>query len=93
MVQLVERIQGIEKLRGVADQRERLKNTLTDIQRFNYNSDGTSTFFMHDDSGKEFKTTNSNLIKLVAEKLRLTRKSWGLSLMTLSYLFKFSFFP
>lgn len=72
MVQLAERIQGFEKLRGLADQRERLHNTLTDIQRFNYNNDGTSTFFMRDSSGKEFKTTNSNLIQLVAEKLQTT---------------------
>ena len=72
MVQLAERIQGFEKLRGLADQRERLRNTLTDIQRFNYNNDGASTFFMRDSSGKEFKTTNSNLIKLVAEKLQTT---------------------
>jgi len=72
MVQLAEKIQGFEKLRGLADQRERLNITLTDIQRFNYNNDGTSSFYMRDSSGKEFKTTNSNLIALVSEKLQNT---------------------
>jgi len=72
MVQIAERVQSFEKLRGLADQRERLNTTLTEIQRFNYNNDGTSTFFMRDSSGKEFKTTNSNLITLVAEKLQTT---------------------
>ena len=72
MVQLAERIQGFEKLRGLADQRERLNQTLSDLQRFNYNNDDTSSFYMRDSSGQDFKTTNSNLIKLVAEKLQTT---------------------
>ena len=71
-VSLDERINRFEKLRGLANQRERLVNTLTELTRFNYNHSDSCVFSVKDGSGMEFKTTNTNLIKLVAEKLQQT---------------------
>ena len=70
IVNLDERINRFEKLRGIANQRERLVQTLTELSRFNYNQDGSSSFYLRDASGAEFKTINSNLIKLVATQLQ-----------------------
>ena len=71
-VSLDQRIDKFEKLRGIATQRERLVHTLTQLSRFNYNSADSSTFTLKDAAGLEFKTTNSNLIKLVASELQNT---------------------
>lgn len=71
-VNLDERMQRFEKLRGLANQREKLNNTLIELARFNYNQDGSSAFFIKDASGLEFKTTNSNLITMVSGKLQET---------------------
>ena len=71
-VNLDERISRFEKLRGLANQRERLNSTLSELTRFNYNQDGSSSFFLRDSGGLEFKTTNSNLIKLVTSHLQHT---------------------
>ncbi len=71
-VNLDERITRFEKLRGLANQRERLNSTLSELTRFNYNQDGSSTFFLRDAAGLEFKTINSNLIKLVTSHLQHT---------------------
>lgn len=67
---LEERIDKFEKLRGIANQRERLVHTLTELARFNYNSADSCTFSLKDAAGLEFKTTNTNLIKLVAGELQ-----------------------
>lgn len=69
-VNLDERMNKFEKLRGIAGQRERLNETLGELTRFNYNQDGSSTFYLKDSAGLEFKTTNSNLIKLVTSQLQ-----------------------
>lgn len=71
-ISLDERIQKFEKLRGLATQRERLAETLTELTKFNYNQDGSSSFFIRDSRHLEFKTTNSNLIKLVTSHLQST---------------------
>ena len=71
-INLDERINQFEKLRGIANQRERLSKTLTELSRFNYNSAESSTFTLKDAAGLEFKTTNSNLISLVATGLQTT---------------------
>lgn len=71
-ISLDERIQKFEKLRGLATQRERLSETLTELTKFNYNQDGSSSFFIRDSRHLEFKTTNSNLIKLVTSHLQST---------------------
>lgn len=66
------RILSFEKLRGLANQRERLTQTLTELTKFNYNQDDSSSFHIRDSKNLEFKTTNTNLIKLVTEHLQLT---------------------
>ncbi len=71
-VNLDDRIQKFEKLRGLATQRERLTETLNELTKFNYNQDGSSSFYIRDSRNLEFKTTNSNLIKLVTTHLQST---------------------
>lgn len=72
VINLDDRIQKFEKLRGFAAQRERLTETLNELTKFNYNQDGSSSFHIRDSRHLEFKTTNSNLIKLVTEHLQFT---------------------
>ncbi|WP_435138395.1 hypothetical protein [Formosa sp. A9] len=71
-INLDDRIQKFEKLKGLATQRERLTETLNDLTKFNYNQDGSASFQIRDSHHLEFKTTNSNLIKLVTTHLQLT---------------------
>lgn len=75
VINLDDRIQKFEKLRGLATQRERLTETLTELTKFNYNQDGSSSFHIRDSRHLEFKTTNSNLIKLVTTHLQSTLES------------------
>lgn len=72
VINLEERIDRFEKLRGITTQRERLVLTLTELARFNYNSSDSCSFYMKDSTGLEFKTTNSNLIKLISDELQHT---------------------
>jgi len=71
IVNLDSRIQQFEKLRGLANKRERLVQTLAELTRFNYNT-GDATFMLQDSSGMSFKTGNTNLIKLVTSQLQQT---------------------
>ncbi|RNL90352.1 hypothetical protein ED312_06440 [Sinomicrobium pectinilyticum] len=71
-VNLDDRIQKFEKLRGLATQRERLVQTLNELTKFNYNQGDSSSFYLRDSHGMEFKTTNSNLIQLVSVHLQST---------------------
>ena len=71
-VTLDERINRFEKLRGITSQRERVVHILTELARFNYNSSESCTFFLRDMAGLEFKTTNTNLIRIVAGELQKT---------------------
>lgn len=72
VINLDDRIQKFEKLRGLATQRERLTETLNELTKFNYNQDGSSSFHIRDSRNLEFKTTNTNLIKLVTTHLQST---------------------
>ncbi len=72
VINLDERIQKFEKLRGLATQRERLTQTLNELTKFNYNQDDSSSFYLRDSHNLEFKTTNTNLIKLVTTHLQST---------------------
>ncbi len=72
VINLDERIQKFEKLRGLATQRERLTQTLNELTKFNYNQDDSSSFYLRDSRNLEFKTTNTNLIKLVTAHLQST---------------------
>lgn len=71
-INLSERIQKFEKLRGLATQRERLTNTLNELTKFNYNQGDSASFHIRDSHNLEFKTTNTNLIKLVTTHLQST---------------------
>ena len=71
-INLDERIQKFEKLRGLATQRERLTQTLNELTKFNYNQDDSGSFYLRDSRNLEFKTTNTNLIKLVTTHLQST---------------------
>ena len=71
-INLDDRIQKFEKLRGLANQRERLNETLNELTKFNYNQDDSSSFHLRDSRNLEFKTTNTNLIKLVTTHLQST---------------------
>ena len=71
-INLDDRIQKFEKLRGLATQRERLTETLNELTKFNYKQDGSSSFHIRDSRNLEFKTTNSNLIKLVMTHFQST---------------------
>ncbi|AXG69597.1 hypothetical protein KORDIASMS9_01822 [Kordia sp. SMS9] len=71
-VNLLERIQQLEKLKGISAKRERLVETLSSLTRFNYNSSESCSFHLKDSSGMEFKTTNTNLITLIATLLQET---------------------
>ena len=72
VINLDDRIQKFEKLRGLATQRERLTQTLNELTKFNYNQDDSSSFYLRDSRNLEFKTTNTNLIKLVTTHLQST---------------------
>ena len=67
-----DRIQNFEKLRGLATQRERLNQTLSELTKFNYNQGDSASFYIRDSHNLEFKTTNTNLIKLVTTHLQST---------------------
>ena len=71
IVNLDERINRFEKLRGLASKREQLVSTLGQLTKFNYNA-GDSSFHLKDANGMSFATGNTNLIKLVTEQLQST---------------------
>ncbi|MBJ6367711.1 hypothetical protein [Snuella sedimenti] len=71
-IDLADRIQRFEKLRGLATQRERLVQTLSELTKFNYNQGDSASFYIRDSHNLEFKTTNTNLIKLVTTHLQST---------------------
>jgi len=71
-INLDDRIQKFEKLKGLATQRERLTQTLSELTKFNYNQDDSASFQIRDSHHLEFKTTNTNLIKLVTTHLQST---------------------
>ncbi|TPN84508.1 hypothetical protein [Aquimarina algicola] len=72
LVNLDDRIQNFEKLRGLANNREQLVGKLNELTKFNYNHDGSSQFTLRDSTGLEFKTTNTNFIHLVTSQLQST---------------------
>lgn len=69
---LDDRIESFEKLRGLATQRERLVDTLGELNKFKYSNGDSCIFMLRDEHNKEFKTTNTNLIKLVTDNLQAT---------------------
>ena len=72
VINLDDRMLKFEEMKGLAQQRERLNNTLTELNRFKYNQSDSSSFYLKDSHGLEFKTTNSNLTHLVTNHLKIT---------------------
>ena len=72
IINLDDRMHKFEKLKGLAGQRERLSETLSELTKFKYNQSDSASFFIKDSVGLEFKTTNSNLIHLVTNHLKAT---------------------
>lgn len=75
---LDERLTSFEKMKGLASQRERLAETLGNLNKFKYQNSDSCVFLLRDENGKEFKTTNNNLIQLVTDVLQgqlTTRKT------------------
>lgn len=72
IVNLDDRMQKFEQLKGLAHQRTRLFDTLTDLNKFKYNQSDSATIFIKDSYGLEFKTTNTNLIHLLTNYLKNT---------------------
>lgn len=75
---LEDRITNFEKLRGLANQRERLTTTLDELNKFKFNNGDSCVFSIKDENYKEFKTSNNNLITIVTDVLQetlMTRKT------------------
>ncbi|WP_024771735.1 hypothetical protein [Aquimarina macrocephali] len=72
---LEERITNFEKLKGLANQRERLTTTLNDLNKFKFNNGDSCVFSIKDENYKEFKTSNNNLIQIVTDVLQETLTS------------------
>ncbi|KAB8155081.1 hypothetical protein EZY14_004145 [Kordia sp. TARA_039_SRF] len=71
-ISLDDRINKFQKLQGLTNQRERLMITLTSLTKFKYNNGDSCVFLIRDENGEEFKTSNTNLIKLVTNHLQDT---------------------
>ena len=71
-INLDERMEKFEKLKGLAHQRERLSSTLTELNKFKYNQSDSASFKIVDSQQLSFATTNTNLIHLVTNHLKST---------------------
>ena len=69
IVSLADKLQKFEKMKGLANQQEKLATTLNDLTKFKYNHGDSCVFLIRDEEGKEFKTSNTNLIGLVTNQL------------------------
>lgn len=72
VINLEDRMEKFEKLKGLAHQRERLNSTLSELNKFKYNQSDSARFEIKDSQGLSFVTTNSNLIHLVTNHLKHT---------------------
>ena len=72
IVNLQSRLEKFEQMKGLAHQLERLNTTLSELNKFKYNQSDSSSFYLKDSHGLEFKTTNSNLTHLVTNHLKIT---------------------
>lgn len=71
-VNLDDRIEKFEKLKGLTTNRERLVQTLSELNKFKHNQGDSSSFHLKDSHGLEFKTSNTNLVELVTSQLQTT---------------------
>lgn len=72
LVNLQDKLEKLEQMKGLAQQRARLNQTLTELNKFKYNQSESVRFEIVDSQNLSFKTTNSNLITLVTNHLKGT---------------------
>ncbi|KAB8154247.1 hypothetical protein EZY14_007365 [Kordia sp. TARA_039_SRF] len=72
VVNLQDKLEKLEQMKGLAQQRTRLNSTLTELNKFKYNQSESVRFEIVDSQNLSFKTTNSNLITLVTNHLKAT---------------------
>ncbi|CAL2095623.1 conserved protein of unknown function [Tenacibaculum sp. 190524A02b] len=72
VIDLQSKLDRFEKMKGLAQQRERLTSTLTELNKFKYNQSDSARFEIIDSQNLSFMTTNTNLIHLVTNTLRST---------------------
>lgn len=72
VINLDDRMQKFEQLKGLAHQRTRLSDTLTELNKFKYNQSDSARFEIKDSQSLSFVTTNTNLIHLVTNHLKST---------------------
>lgn len=75
LVNLDDRMLKFEQLKGLAHQRERLNNTLSELNKFKYNQSDSASFEIVDSQKLSFMTTNTNLIHIVTNHLKSTLES------------------
>ncbi len=75
VINLDDRMQKFEQLKGLAHQRTRLSDTLTELNKFKYNQSDSANFEIRDSQNLSFITTNTNLIHLVTNHLKATLES------------------
>ena len=71
-IDLHSKLDRFEKMKGLAQQRERLTSTLAELNKFKYNQSDSARFEIIDSQNLSFMTTNTNLIHLVTNTLRST---------------------
>lgn len=71
-INLQTKLEKLEQIKGLAQQRERLNSTLTELNKFKYNQSESVRFEIVDSQNLSFKTTNTNLITLVTNHLKGT---------------------
>ena len=64
-----ERIQKVEKLRGLTLKRSITVKTLNDLRTFAFTADDSCKLEISDSTHRDFSTSNSNLIKLLTNHL------------------------
>ncbi len=69
---LQDKIEHFEKLKGLTNQRERLVGALGNLNKFVYNQGHSVSFTLVDGNDQEFKTSNTELIKIVVDGLKST---------------------
>lgn len=70
VIDLQSKLDRFEKMKGLAQQRERLTSTLAELNKFKYNQSDSARFEIIDSQNLSFMTTNTNLIHLVTNTLR-----------------------
>lgn len=69
-VSLDERLKRFEELRGLNNKHDSINVTLTHLQKFNFSQNDSCSLVLQDQAGKQFSTTNTNLITMLSNNLQ-----------------------